>query len=165
MLANILVTLFLRSAIHTPTKNIWRIMATFIFLWGRETGFMYLKSPVMQFPSVRLSLLFLRAEYKICTYYIYIIYIYPRFSIEQTWKIAKLRMRTEMEEQFYTTLFHFIITLCNNTKKYHWRSLAHLCWKEHIPSIYIRDSQLNRPESVSLASLARQLWYVQFLFL
>ena len=27
--------------------------------------------------------------------------------------------------------------------------------------IYIRDSQLNRPESVSLASLARQLWYVQ----
>ena len=25
-------------------------------------------------------------------------------------KIAKLRMRTEMEEQFYTTLFHFIIT-------------------------------------------------------
>ena len=26
------------------------------------------------------------------------------------WKIAKLRMRTEMEEQFYTTLFHFIIT-------------------------------------------------------
>ena len=71
--------------------------------------FMYLKSPVMQFPSVRLSLLFLRAEYKICTNYnIYI--IYPRFSIEQTWKIAKLRMRTEMEEQFYTTLFHFIIT-------------------------------------------------------
>ena len=42
--------------------------------------------------------------------YIYIyIYIYLRFSIEQTWKIAKLRMRTEMEEQFYTTLFHFII--------------------------------------------------------
>ena len=75
---------------------------------------MYLKSPVMQFPSVRLSLLFLRAEYKICTYcttvYIYNIYIYPRFSIEQTWKIAKLRMRAEMEEQFYTTLFHFIIT-------------------------------------------------------
>ena len=26
------------------------------------------------------------------------------------WKIAKLRMRTGMEEQFYTTLFHFIIT-------------------------------------------------------
>ena len=26
------------------------------------------------------------------------------------WKIAKLRMKTEMEEQFYTTLFHFIIT-------------------------------------------------------
>ena len=26
------------------------------------------------------------------------------------WKIAKLRLRTEMEEQFYTTLFHFIIT-------------------------------------------------------
>ena len=26
------------------------------------------------------------------------------------WKIAKLRMRTEMEEQLYTTLFHFIIT-------------------------------------------------------
>ena len=26
------------------------------------------------------------------------------------WKIAQLRMRTEMEEQFYTTLFHFIIT-------------------------------------------------------
>ena len=26
------------------------------------------------------------------------------------WKIAKLRMRTEMEEQFYTTLFQFIIT-------------------------------------------------------
>ena len=25
-------------------------------------------------------------------------------------KIAKLRMRTEMEEQFYTTLFHFIKT-------------------------------------------------------
>ena len=25
------------------------------------------------------------------------------------WKIAKLRMRTEMEEHFYTTLFHFII--------------------------------------------------------
>ena len=137
MLANILVTLFLRSAIHTPTKYIWRIMATFIFLWGGETGFMYLKSPVMQFPSVRLSLLFLRAEYKICTYYnIYIyIYIYPRFSIEQTWKIAKLRMRTEMEEQFYTTLFHFIITWCVcNTNKYNWRSLAHLCWKEHIPS-------------------------------
>ena len=38
-----------------------------------ETGFMYLKSPVMQFPSVRLSLLFLRAEYKICKYHIYII--------------------------------------------------------------------------------------------
>ena len=37
---------------------------------------MHLKSPVMQFPSVRLSLLFLRAEYKICTYYIYNIYIY-----------------------------------------------------------------------------------------
>ena len=77
---------------------------------------MYLKSPVMQFPSVRLSLLFLRAEYKICTYYIYIIYIYiiyiyiyPRFSIEQTWKIVKLRMRTEMEERFYTILLHFII--------------------------------------------------------
>ena len=32
--------------------------------------------------------------------------------------------------------------------------------------IYIRDSQLNRPESVSLASLARQLLlYVQILFL
>ena len=31
--------------------------------------------------------------------------------------------------------------------------------------IYIRDSQLNRPASVSLASLARQLWYVQYLFL
>ena len=46
-------------------------------------------------------------------------------------------MRTEMEEQFYTTLFHFIITWCNNTNKYNWRSLAHLCWKEHIPSIYI----------------------------
>ena len=78
---------------------------------GGETGCMYLKSPVMQFPSVRLSLLFLRAEYKICTYYIYIIYIYiyPRFLIEQTWKIVKLRMRTEMEEPFYTTLFHFII--------------------------------------------------------
>ena len=72
---------------------------------------MYLKSPVMQFSSVRLSLIFLRAEYKICTHYIYIIYIYiyPRFSIEQTWKIVKLRMRTEMEEPFYTTLFHFII--------------------------------------------------------
>ena len=42
--------------------------------------------------------------------YLYNIYIYPRFSIEQTWKIAKMRMRTEMEEQFYTTLFHFIIT-------------------------------------------------------
>ena len=27
-------------------------------------------------------------------------------------------MRTEMEEQFYTTLFHFIITWCNNTNKY-----------------------------------------------
>ena len=26
------------------------------------------------------------------------------------WKIANLRMRSEMEEQFYTTLFHFIIT-------------------------------------------------------
>ena len=26
------------------------------------------------------------------------------------WKIAKLGMRTEMEEQFYTTLFDFIIT-------------------------------------------------------
>ena len=50
------------------------------------------------------------------------------------WKIAKLRMRTEMEEQFYTTLFHFIITWCNNTNKYNWSSLAHLCWKEHIPS-------------------------------
>ena len=70
---------------------------------------MYLKSPVMQFPSVRLSLIFLRAEYKICTYYIYI-YIYPLFSIEQTWKIVKLRIRTEMEEPFYTTLFHLIIT-------------------------------------------------------
>ena len=42
--------------------------------------------------------------------YIYNIYIYPLFSIEQTWKIVKLRMRTEMEEPFYTTLFHFIIT-------------------------------------------------------
>ena len=31
--------------------------------------------------------------------------------------------------------------------------------------ILVYDSQLNRPESVSLASLARQLWYVQFLFL
>ena len=29
-------------------------------------------------------------------------------------------------------------------------------------NIYIRDSQLNRHESVSLASLARQLWYVQY---
>ena len=27
------------------------------------------------------------------------------------WKIAKLRMRTEMEEQFYTTLFHFIVII------------------------------------------------------
>ena len=85
-----------------------------LLVGGGETVFMYLKSPVMQFPSVRLSLLFLRAEYKICTYYnnIYIIYYnnYPRFSIEQTWKIAKLRIRTEMEEQFYTTLFHFNIT-------------------------------------------------------
>ena len=72
-----------------------------------------------------------------------------------------------MEEQIYTTLFQFIITWYNNTNKYNWRSLAHLCWKEHIPSIYIRDSRLNRPESVSLASLARQLllWDVQFLFL
>ena len=43
---------------------------------GGETGLMYLKSPVMHFPSVRLSLIFLRAEYKICTYYIYILYIY-----------------------------------------------------------------------------------------
>ena len=79
---------------------------------GGETGLMFLKSPVMQFPSVRLSLIFLRAEYKICTYYnyIYIIYIYPRFSNEQTWKIVNLRMRTEMEEPFYTALFHFIIT-------------------------------------------------------
>ena len=37
-------------------------------------------------------------------------------SAEEKWalldkdKIVKLRMRTEMEEQFYTTLFHFIIT-------------------------------------------------------
>ena len=37
-------------------------------------------------------------------------------SAEEKWAlldkdmIAKLRMRTEMEEQFYTTLFHFIIT-------------------------------------------------------
>ena len=81
-------------------------------LVGGETVFMYLKSLVMQFPSVRPSLIFLRAEYKIYTYYIYniYIYIYPLFSIEQTWKIVKLRMRTEMEEPFYTTLFHFIIT-------------------------------------------------------
>ena len=38
MMANILVTLFLRSAIHTHTKCIWRIMATFIFLWGERLG-------------------------------------------------------------------------------------------------------------------------------
>ena len=39
-------------------------------------------------------------------------------SAEEKWALldkdiemeAKLRMRTEMEEQFYTTLFHFIIT-------------------------------------------------------
>ena len=41
--------------------------------------------------------------------YIYNIYIYPRFSIEQTWKIEKLRMRTEMEEQFYTTLHYKVM--------------------------------------------------------
>ena len=81
-----------------------------ITIWG---GNFPPRTPLGLIPaSVRLSLLFLRAEYKICTYYIYIgnIYIYQRFSIEQTWKIAKLRMRTEMEERFYTTLFHFIIT-------------------------------------------------------
>ena len=49
-------------------------------------------------------------------------------------------MRTEMEEQFYTTLFQFIITWYNNTNKYNWRSLAHLCWKEHIPSFKIFSS-------------------------
>ena len=54
-------------------------------------------------------------------------------SAEEKWALLdkdiemKLRMRTEMEEQFYTTLFHFIITWCNNTNKYNWRSLAHLC--------------------------------------
>ena len=47
-----------------------------LLVGGGETGFMYLKSPVMQFPSVRLSLIFLKAEYKICTYYIIIYYIY-----------------------------------------------------------------------------------------
>ena len=31
--------------------------------------------------------------------------------------------------------------------------------------LVIYDSRLNRPESVSLTSLARQLWYVQILFL
>ena len=37
-------------------------------------------------------------------------------SAEEKWALLdkdiemKLRMRTEMEEQFYTTLFHFIIT-------------------------------------------------------
>ena len=75
------------------------------------------------------------------------------------WKIAKLRMRTEMEEQFYTTLFHFIITWCNNTNKYNWSSFTHLCWKEHIPSnnnLYPRFSIEQTWESVSLASLARQ---------
>ena len=34
----------------------------------------------------------------------------PCLTKTLSWKIAKLRMRTEMEEQFYTTLFHFIIT-------------------------------------------------------
>ena len=69
---------------------------------------MYLKSPVMQFPSVRTLTPIL--ESRVHNLHILYIYIYPRFSIEQTRKIAKLRMRTEMEERFYTTLFHFIIT-------------------------------------------------------
>ena len=44
-------------------------------------------------------------------------------SAEEKWALLdkdiemELRMRTEIE-QFYTTLFHFIITLCNNTNKY-----------------------------------------------
>ena len=29
---------------------------------------------------------------------------------------------------------------CNNTNKYNCRSLAHLCWKEHSPSIYYMDT-------------------------
>ena len=33
-----------------------------------------------------------------------------KWALLVRWKIVKLRMRTEMEEQFYTTLFHFIIT-------------------------------------------------------
>ena len=32
------------------------------------------------------------------------------FTKTLRWNITKLRMRKEMEEQFYTTLFHFIIT-------------------------------------------------------
>ena len=35
---------------------------------------------------------------------------WPCLTKTLRWKIAKLRMRTEMEEQFYTTLIHFIIT-------------------------------------------------------
>ena len=98
---------FVSSLCHTHTHQMYLKDNgnLHLLVGGGETVFMYLKSPVMQFPSVRLSLIFLRAEYKICTYY-----IYPLFSIEQTWKIVKLRMRTEMEEPFYTTLFHFIIT-------------------------------------------------------
>ena len=49
-------------------------------------------------------------ESRVQNLHILYIYIYPLFSFEQTWKIVKLRMRTEMEEPFYTTLFHFIIT-------------------------------------------------------
>ena len=72
---------FVSSLCHTHTHQMYlKDNGNLHLLVGGETGCMYLKSPVMQFSSVRLSLLFLRAEYKICTYYIYIIYIYIRDS-------------------------------------------------------------------------------------
>ena len=63
---------FVSSLCHTHTHQMYlKDNGNLHLLVGgeRKTGFMYLKSPVMQFPSVRLSLLFLRAEFKICTYY------------------------------------------------------------------------------------------------
>ena len=67
-------------------------------------------------------------------------------------------MRTEMEEQFYTTLFHFIITWCNNTNKYNWCSLAHLCWKEHIPSYIISVTKiLNKIHATTFTEKLRKI--------
>ena len=51
-----------------------------------------------------------------------------------------------MEEQFYTTLFHFIITWCNNTNKYNWSSIG-TCAKQWIPGPYSSFGRKRAPRA------------------